>query len=441
MSDQVVSSEAAQYFEPEAVGARDAGRTEAERCALEAVNRRVAAAETLGDLLDLVLAETSRVSPTDRLSVAFVEPGDRVVSHTTRADYSPLELGPGYSEGLAGSSLAEVIASGRTRVIPDLEVYARQHPASRSTKLILAEGIASSMTCPLSVEGRNVGLFWRSSKKKNAYDRHQVVLHLAVAERLSQAVEKAYRIEQLAAANAAYAEMLGFVSHELQSPVASIMTDVNLILAGYLGEVGKKHREKLAGMLRKGDFLLAMVRDYLNLARVDAGELSADLSEVRDFTAEVVQPAIGLVRGEIEERGQKLTLEVAPNLPAVKCDPALLRVAVLNFVSNASKYGIEGGRIRVSVAATGERLRLGVWNSGPGFPLEQRGRLFRRFSRVNDPELRKRKGTGVGLYTSARVVAAHGGRVGADARPGEWAEFWFEIPLAQAITSQSEPLS
>jgi len=174
-----------------------------------------------------------------------------------------------------------------------------------------------------------------------------------------------------------------------------------------------------------------MVRDYLNLARVDAGELSADLGEVRDFTAEVVQPAIELVRGEIEERGQQLTLAAAPNLPAVNCDPALLRVAVLNFMSNASKYGIEGGRIRVSVAAAGDRLRLSVWNSGPGFPLEQRGKLFRRFSRLSDPELRKRKGTGVGLYTSARVVAAHAGRVGADSRPGEWAEFWFEIPLTR----------
>ena len=324
--------EVVKYFEPQVFDGGSADLSETERCALEAVNRRVAGAGTLGELLDLVLAETSGISPCDRLSVAFVEPGDRVVSHTTRANYSPLELAPGYSEGLAGSSLAEVIESGKTRVIPDLETYARQHPASRSTKRILAEGIASSMTCPLSVDGRNVGLFWRSSKQKNAYDRHQVMLHLAVVERLSQAVEKAYRIEQLASASAAYAEMLGFVSHELQSPVASIMTDANLILSGYLGEVGEKHREKLNGMLRKGEFLLALVRDYLNLARVDAGALSVELSEVRDFAAEVVHPAIELVRAEIEKRGQQADAGGGPRPArgemrpgAVACGSAQLR--------------------------------------------------------------------------------------------------------------------
>ncbi len=141
MSDQVVSSEAAQYFEPEAVGARDAGRTEAERCALEAVNRRVAAAETLGDLLDLVLTETSRVSPTDRLSVAFVEPGDRVVSHTTRADYSPLELGPGYSEGLAGSRGS----AAAMRCLPDASPRPPTLPAVNPT---MHSPLRSSIRCP-----------------------------------------------------------------------------------------------------------------------------------------------------------------------------------------------------------------------------------------------------------------------------------------------------
>jgi len=423
------AGEGIRYYDSEPVAPGARGFSEAEARALEAVNRRVAAPGSLAALLEFVLAETGAICPIDRLSLAFIEPGERLVSHTTRATYEPV-LGPGYSEGLAGSSLAEVIDSGRTRVIDDLAAYAREHPDSRSTALILSEGIRSSMTCPLSVEGRNVGLLWRSSKSVGAYDEHHVRLHLAIAERLGQAVEKAYRIEQLAAAGSAYAEMLGFVSHELKSPVASIMTDINLILGGYLGEVGEKQRAKLEGVLRKGDFLLALVRDYLNLARVDAGELKAEFREVRDFAAEVVEPAIELVAAGIEERGQKLTREIPVGLPGVSCDPELLRVAVLNFVGNASKYGDENGEIRVRLETAGESLRLAVWNSGPGFPPEQRGRLFRRFSRVDDPELKKRKGTGVGLYTCARVVALHGGRVDADSVPGEWAEFRFEIPLA-----------
>jgi signal transduction histidine kinase len=69
-----------------------------------------------------------------------------------------------------------------------------------------------------------------------------------------------------------------------------------------------------------------------------------------------------------------------------------------------------------------------VWNEGPGFPDADRPKLFRKFSRLDAPELNRRKGTGVGLYTSWRLVQLHGGRIDADSRPGEWAEFIVTLP-------------
>jgi signal transduction histidine kinase len=417
------------YFDPSELGTAGADFSGSEERVLDEVNRRVAAAGSLEELLDFLYAETAAISPTDRLSVAFIEPGERAVSHTVRSGYHQQHLGPGYSEGLTGSSLQEVVVSGRVRVINDLEAYARAHPASRSTRLILAEGLNSSMTCPLSVEGRNVGLFWRSAKRPNAYDQHQVALHLAVAERLGQAVEKAYRIAELAAATRAYAEMLGFVSHELKSPIASMMTDVNLILGGYLGEVEPRQRQKLEAMLRKGEFLTRLVGEYLDLARVEAGELQPRWELVDDFAAKVIAPAIELLRGQFEARGQQLRDELPAKPLIVECDPGLLGVVAVNYLSNAAKYGDDAGEVRAVLSCSGGRLRFSVRNSGPGFPAEERGKLFRRFSRLDTPELKKRKGTGVGLYTCARLVALHHGQVGADSEPGKWAEFWFEMPV------------
>jgi signal transduction histidine kinase len=219
------------------------------------------------------------------------------------------------------------------------------------------------------------------------------------------------------------------VSHELQSPVASIMTDVNLILGGYLGDVPTGQRQKLEGALRKGELLLSIVRDYLNLARVDAGELRGNFRDVRDFTGQIIEPAIDVVRGAIEERGQAVHRDLASDVPPIRCDPELLRIAVQNYVGNASKYGDDGGEIRITVKRAGARLRVAVWNSGQGYPPDQQGQLFRRFSRLDNPELRDRKGTGVGLYSTARIVAVHGGRVGAATEPGVGAEFWLEVPL------------
>ena len=95
----------------------------------------------------------------------------------------------------------------------------------------------SNLACPLSVEGRIVGFIFRSSRRTHAYRPRHIELQMAISERLSQAVEKAWRIEQLEEANHAYTQMLGFVSHELKSPVASMVTDAELLSQGYLGDL------------------------------------------------------------------------------------------------------------------------------------------------------------------------------------------------------------
>ncbi len=71
---------------------------------------------------------------------------------------------------------------------------------------------------------------------------------------------------------------------------------------------------------------------------------------------------------------------------------------------------------------------VGVRNEGPGWPPEERTKLFRKFSRLQTPELQAKKGTGVGLYTSWRIIHLHGGRIDAHSAHGHWAEFNFEIP-------------
>ncbi|MEA3365244.1 MAG: GAF domain-containing protein, partial [Candidatus Hydrogenedentes bacterium] len=178
-----------------------------ERTALDNVNHRVASGESLGAVMDFVFESTLNIFPCDRLSIAFVEEDDRVVSHWSRALYSPLLLQNGYAEDLRQSTLARVRDTGQIRLIENLEAYLEAKQQSASTRLLVREGVRSSMTCPLSVEGRNGGFLFRSSRKPNTYGMHEVFLHSALADRLSQAVEKAYRIEQLTAANRAYTEI------------------------------------------------------------------------------------------------------------------------------------------------------------------------------------------------------------------------------------------
>jgi signal transduction histidine kinase len=411
-----------------------------ERAILAAINEKVGAQASLESIVDFLASATRDISPCDRVSLAFVEEdGRRVRAHYARALYEPVLLTRGYQQDLSGSSLEHVLARGTPRIIDDLQQYLALQPDSASTRLLVREGVRSSMTCPLRVEGRAVGLLFRSARRPRAYDAHQAALHLAVAERLGQTVEKTYRIEQLSEANRAYFELLGFASHELKSPLASIITEANLLLDGFVGELSKPQRDCLKRMVRRSHHLLGLVGDYLGLARLEGGGMKLQTAPDVDFVSGVLNPAVEVVTPQIESRDVALECNVPAEMPRVELDPELLKVAVVNLLDNAVKYGREHGRVRINVAHDGARLTVIVWNEGAGWPTGQQERLFRRFSRLQTPELLKEKGTGLGLYTAWRIVLAHGGRIAAASEHQHWAEFRIEIPQPLPHAAETPP--
>ena len=398
------------------------------RSALENVNQHVAAAESLKDLLDFVFETFRGYSPTNRVALAFVqEDGRRVVAYHSRSDYQKLFLKPGYAQDLEDSSLENIIRSGRARIIDDLQTYLTVKPESNSTRLIVQEGLRSSMTCPLTVDGRNVGLLFRSSTQPFAYDETPVLIWHAVAERISQAVAKAYRIEQLTEANRVYTEMLGFVSHELKSPISSLVMDANLLLRGYLGDLSDKQKDKIQRMVNKSNYLLNLVREYIDFARLEGGELQPSPHQKVQFCREVLQQAVDILEPQRIDKNIKLEVDCDENM-IVECDPNLMLIVLINLIGNAYKYGNDDGEVSVRVKQRTSRLEATVHNTGPGFPAEQRNKLFRRFSRLDTPELRKRKGSGIGLYSCWRIISLHHGHIQARSSLGQWAEFSFSIP-------------
>jgi signal transduction histidine kinase len=345
-----------------------------------------------------------------------------------RARYELLQLSPGYTEDLHNSSLAAVLETGTPRIIGDLVQYASEHPQSRSTERLLREGVRSSLTCPLVVEGRVLGFMFRNALEPNAYTRRHVELQMSISERLSQAVEKAWRIEQLEEVNRAYLEMLGFVSHELKSPVASMVTDAQLLAGGYLGELSTTQKLKLERLIHKGEYLLELVREYLDLARVEGKELHAEFKPNVRLEKDVIRPSIELVRPQLDERDMRVEVDSShtPNALA-DCDPTLLRIVLVNLLTNAARYGRNGGLVLVRLSAERTRVTIKVWNEGPGFSSADKAKLFRRFSRIKRDD-GSRRGSGLGLYNSWRIIQLHHGRIRADASPGEWAEFAVELP-------------
>jgi len=407
---------------------RAAELTPRESIIVDGINQKVAARPSLEAVIDFVFESTRDISPCDRFGLALLDDsGARLVARHTKAAYDPVLLQKGYAEDLLHTSLTEVIRRRAVRVIPDLERYLEARPNSASTKLLVREGVRSSMTCPLIVEDRVVGVLFRSSRRPRAYDDRHVLLHQVVAERLSQAVEKTVQIERLDAALRDYFGMLAFVTHELRSPIASLMTDASLMKDGYLGELTTRQLDRIDRMISKGNYLLNLIQDYLDLARIEGGKLEIAVQEVEAVTA-LVDPAVEIIRPQLEAKKMTLQREIPDPPPTAILDPELIKIVLVNLLGNAVKYGKDSGSVQLRVSCETTGLAVSVWNEGPGFPESAQSVLFRKFSRVRSPELLKQKGTGIGLYTCWRIIHAHGGRIWATSKEGSWAEFSFEIP-------------
>jgi two-component system NtrC family sensor kinase len=241
------------------------------------------------------------------------------------------------------------------------------------------------------------------------------------------ACEKAY--SEAAEKNRAYLEMLGFVTHELKSPLASIVFGIGSLREGILGPLNEAQQAALRSSAYSADYLQATIANYLNLSRLEEDDLGVDVREVA-LRGEVVGPLLDRLSELANERGMHLSSDVAEDLVA-RCDKALVASVFENLVSNAIKYGGAGGRVRVHVVrGPGEMLTCSVWNEGPGFAVGDGERLFRRFSRLRSDRNDTRPGTGLGLFVSRQIVERHGGRIWAESDPGHWARFSFTLPAA-----------
>lgn len=247
--------------------------------------------------------------------------------------------------------------------------------------------------------------------------RQEIVNRQQELERLSS---------ELKAINTNYVEMLGFVTHELKNPLASAMMSLYTVKDGYLGELNPAQLKSLDSVALSLDYFHDMVKNYLDLSRLEKGELEVAKRQIPLHT-QVVRPIVEALEREMRER--RIVLEDRiPDDAVLTTDENLLRIVYDNLLSNALKYGREGGTIQLDFFANHSQVTLGVKNDGPGIPPEKQGLLFEKFSRLDTPEHSIKKGSGLGLYICREIVRKLGGEIWVDSRPGEWVKFSFSIP-------------
>ena len=397
--------------------------------ALAGVTAQVNAGLLLDEVLDQVYASFRPLIPYDRIGFSLLEQDDEVVrARWARSDATEMKIGRGYSARMAGSSLERVMATGEPRILDDLEAYLAAHPESESTRLIVAEGVRSSLTCPLVINGKPIGFLFFSSREPGTYRRVHVELFMEIAGQLALIVEKSRLYEQLLELDQVKNRFLGMAAHDLRNPIGVVRSYAELLQDDFLGELNDRQRDVVRRMTAVCDGMLLLVNDLLDLSAIESGRLDLRLREVpvADYLRSACETHDVLARA----KGIELWLAPSEDTIVALMDPDRVGQVLGNLVSNAIKFSHRDTRVTVSAVREGESAVVAVRDEGQGIPARELAGLFAPFRRGSVRPTAGEKSTGLGLAIAKRIVEAHGGQLRVESAIGVGSTFTFTLPLA-----------
>jgi len=220
-------------------------------------------------------------------------------------------------------------------------------------------------------------------------------------------------------------EFVATVSHDLRSPLTTILGYVDLIERG--GPLTSQQREFLRRVQQSTQSITTLVTDLVHLGRIEAGfDTQQDLVDLSALAGYAVES----VRSRCESRAIELIADLPAELPPVAGNPIRLRQMINNLVDNAIKYTRENGRIEVTTRGEQGQLILQVSDTGVGIPLTEQPYIFNKFFRASNVE--DGSGSGLGLSIVKSIVEVHNGRIWVDSTPGKGSTFTVVLPAAQS---------
>jgi two-component system sensor histidine kinase KdpD len=231
------------------------------------------------------------------------------------------------------------------------------------------------------------------------------------------------------------AALLTSISHDLRTPLASILGTVTS-LRSFPERYGAGERDELLTTLQdEAERLNRFVSNLLDMTRIESGaiELKFELIDVAEIVGAALQRAGNVLAGH------RVELAIEPELPMLRLDAVLFEQVLFNLLDNAAKYSPAGSRIDIRASRDGELVEIEVVDEGPGIPPSDFERIFDKFYRVHAQD-RRRAGTGLGLAICRGFVEALGGWIVARNRrdrPG--AVLTIRMPVVQEITAERQP--
>jgi len=229
---------------------------------------------------------------------------------------------------------------------------------------------------------------------------------------------------KLEESNKNYVELISFVSHELKGILASAIINTYSVRDGLLGLVNFKQRKAIDSVARNLDYLDATVKKFLNLGRIEQDRLKINKTDL-NMDEDIFEPAVESLVPLAKRKGITIDDQIPQGL-SLKADGDMMKIVANNLLSNAIKYGLDDGLIKITADVQDDRVEIDVYNDSVPIGDDQLNRLFKKFSRLENEETRKQKGSGLGLYITSQIIEKHGGSIRVEPRE-KGNSFIFEI--------------
>lgn len=401
-----------------------------------AMDLGAASTSTLDGMLEALLGEVGAFFQVDRADL-FLFSADGATASNTH-EWCAQGIAPKKSTmqaqevGALPWYLRKIIDERQPVHIPDVEAMPEEAAAEQA--MLRRLGVRSTLSVPIQSDSRVIGFIgldavheavrWSDTAIQGLSILGQVVANALHRVRVEQALVTLK--DQAEAASAAKSEFLASMSHELRTPMNAVL-GFGQLLEIALQQQPLEH-SYVQEILKGGRHLLTLIDDVLDLARIESGRM--DLSPEPIALADVAQDCLRLMKPLADRRHLHVTVDMGTH--AMLADRVRLKQVLVNLVSNAIKYNVEGGRVEITAAETEPGwARVEVRDTGPGIAAERQRELFQPFNRLG-AEVGAIEGTGIGLVLVRRLVGLMNGRVGVVSAPGQGSTFWFELPAPAA---------
>jgi two-component system NtrC family sensor kinase len=222
-------------------------------------------------------------------------------------------------------------------------------------------------------------------------------------------------------------ELISFLTHELKSPLTSIITSASLLAEELALPQDDAKTKLISNILASAHNLEARASELLNLARLEAEgfHLELELTDINTIVYKVVDQLLPIVRS----RDQSLTLNLTPRIPKISVDALRVEQILLNLLSNATKFTPKGGSISISTDKQNGLMVIEIQDSGPSIQPEEQHKVFQPFYRLKSNNKEHIPGAGLGLALCKHLVELHGGKIWVESEQGKGNTFVFTLPL------------